>query len=136
MKQNIQPNKKEQNQLEDKKLSYKIQENKRKRRERKKFFKKVKTFFEEIWMYVFTMAGVLLSKYMPQIKEVISTGSDKNINFNIPYKAEIIAAFVMALLVVYMMDKGGSEEGKKRNFKRRALTYFANGVMWHTILGG
>jgi len=98
--------------------------------------KKIQSFFEEIWMYILTMAGVLLSKYMPEVRAIIQNGSDKNIDFNVPYRAEIVAAFIMALLVVYMMEKDGDEEGKKRNFKRRALTHFANGVLWHTIIGG
>ena len=100
------------------------------------FLVKLKNFLEETAMYIFTTAGVLMSKYMPAFKEIFKSQNEKEITFNIPYRAEIIAALFIALLVTYMMERQGDKEGKRKRFKRRALSHLANGVLWYTIVGG
>ncbi len=113
----------------------KKKEDRRKAIAKKKFGERLTNFFYEISMFGFTTTGVLFSKYMPVIKAIV-LGSEESISFALPYRAQIIAAMVLALLVTYFLDKGGDPEGKKRNFKRRMLSQFANGIMWHTIIGG
>lgn len=113
----------------------KKKEDRRKARVKKKFGEKLISFLYEISMYTATATGVMFSKYLPAFKGIIQ-GEINEINFGTPYRLEIIASLALAFILVYLDEKNGNEEGKRRNWKKRVLNHIARGIMWHTVIGG
>jgi hypothetical protein len=83
-------------------------------------------------MFLFTVCGVLISKYIPFIK----TGNLETIKVNLPKTGEILAACVVALFVTFLFERVGNKEGKRKNFKKRAFTHLSNGALWFTLING
>lgn len=82
-------------------------------------------------MYVFSLMGVLLSKYIPQLRE----GSEILIDIS-------WGQFLVSLLVAFMMlsaaeQLGGSDSaGKRKRFLWRAIAAVSYGSFWYNIIGG
>lgn len=94
---------------------------------------RISQFFDGLMMYLATAFGVLLSRYMPTFKMILAGVQIKSVP--LPYVMEVIAAFAVGIIVVYMLDdSGGDQTGKRKNFSRRFLYHIAMGSFWHTVI--
>lgn len=114
---------------EELKKDLKLQEVSEKEKKRKEFWRKVGNTLEDIWMYFITIAGVLLSNYIPQLKEA------GDIILQTPNIGRIVVAAAVALMVSAGAEVKGDKKGKRKNWLRRMAFHLANGVMWYTFIG-
>jgi len=80
--------------------------------------------FSEFGVYLATVTGVLVSRYLPAI---MTTGDTSQVMLSAPNSSELIGAFVVAALVTYILDSKGDKDGKLRAIKRRLFSAFAYG---------
>jgi len=82
-------------------------------------------------MYVFTLLGVLISKYLPLFRE------GKEFRFEISWAHFIMSLFVAFLLLTAAEQFGGSDPvGKRKRFLWRAVAALSYGTLWYNLIGG
>ena len=106
-----------------------LQEIKKEKHKKRKFWNSVYEIFDTLAMAVFATGGILLSKYIPMFR------NDEYIEFTIPEWGRLVIAFALAFGIVAATEISGDTKGKKKNFAKRAYSSFASGLMWYTILG-
>lgn len=87
-------------------------------------------FLADFGVYLFAIAGVLASKWIPAFRrgDAVDLGAIG--------VGQLVVAGVIAFSVTFGLEAGGDTKGKRRNFKRRAANAMAQGVMWQTLIGG
>ena len=90
---------------------------------------RVSEFAADFGIYLLTVAGVFLARYVPLLKE------DSAIVINWSW-ARLILSAVVAFVVTAGLDSGGDRAGKRANWVRRAAHALAQGFMWHQLIGG
>lgn len=81
-----------------------------------------------IVVYLATLLGVLLSQYAPLLisHEPIST----------PFEwIRLGISAAMAFYLVVGQERGGDDEGKQKNFKRRVANAISHGIAWNSVIG-
>jgi len=83
---------------------------------------------EGIGVYVMTFLGILTAQYGP----ILMRPADTDMKFQ---WVRIGASAAIALVVVIQDEKGGDEDGRRANLKRRLSHAFTHGVTWNVIAG-
>ncbi len=82
-------------------------------------------------MYVFTLMGILASKYIPILRE----GGDFVIS--VSWSQLIISCVIAFLLLTAAEQLGGSDrKGKQKRFLWRAIAAMSYGAFWYNMIGG
>lgn len=99
----------------------------------KRFWPKVFDIADDVLAYVLTIVGILLSNYVPLLKE---TGAmDIHID---PWRVGI--ASLVAILVVAKQesldpnDHDAAKAGRRRNFGQRMAAALSHGIAWNQIM--
>jgi pyruvate carboxylase len=106
-----------------------LEEIKEENKKKYKLWNSVYDIFDTISMLLAATSGILLSKYIPAFRE------GETIEFAIPEIPRLIISFALAIGVVSMTEIKGDIKGKRKNFLKRLFNSFAQGLMWHTLLG-
>jgi hypothetical protein len=85
-------------------------------------------FLEGVGVYVMTLLGILMAQYGPILMRPADT--DLTLQW-----VRIGASAALALAIVVQDERGGDEEGKRANLKRRLSHAFTHGVTWNVIAG-
>ena len=92
---------------------------------------KLINILDGIAMYVFTLLGVLISKYLPMFRE------GEEFRFQISWTHFVMSLFVAFLLLTAAEQFGGSDPvGKRKRFLWRAVAALSYGTLWYNIIGG
>ena len=100
----------------------------------KNLWYKVFDVLDDILAYLITIAGILLSTYIPMLK------SGEPIDINIDYGRLIVSAIV-ALLIIAKQEKITGEDtakaraGRRKNFASRMPNALGQGVLWVQVAG-
>ena len=87
-------------------------------------------FLSDLGVYMFAVVGVFFSKYFQEFR----AGTLETVEFNVFY---FMLSCVVAFIVAFGQDfQTGDEQGKRNNWKRRAVNSLSNGVLWHMLIGG
>jgi len=82
-------------------------------------------------IYVFILAGIVLSRYLPQFK------SGEPLVWVPVTWLRMVMSMLVAFMIVGSTDFGGDEGKRKpRNFVRRAAFALSQGFMWETVISG
>ena len=112
------------------------------KKKRSGFWFSLSQFLNDFAVYVITVVGVILGKYIPEYK------AGHSIHIVIGFNGDLLIAAFIGLLVTFLVEneeeiKGASfeerqmaKEGKRKNFKRRALTHLTQGSFWYMLVGG
>lgn len=90
---------------------------------------KLLELFLDFGIYLFSLAGVLLSRYLP----AFHAGED--FILTLPSSGRLVMSMLVAWLVVFGFDAGGDIHSKRDRFVRRAAFALSQGFMWTTIIG-
>jgi hypothetical protein len=98
----------------------------------KAFMKWVVDVSDDFLAYLLTVAGILLSNYIPLLK------SGAPIKISIETGRIVLAAAVAILIVVKQETITGNsleaKAGRKKNFVNRMMNALSQGVMWATLV--
>jgi hypothetical protein len=98
-------------------------------KKKKKIWNSIYDIFDTIAMLLAATSGIVLSKYIPAFR------TEQVIQFVIPEIPRLVISFALAVGVVSATEIKGDTIGKKKNFTKRLFNSFAQGLMWHTLLG-
>ena len=92
---------------------------------------KILNILDTVAMYVFSLVGVLLSKYIPYLRD------NKEFQIEISWGQFIVSCLVAFMMLSAAEQLGGSDaEGKRRRFLWRAIAAVSYGAFWYNIIGG
>jgi hypothetical protein len=87
--------------------------------------------FDTVAMYFFTLAGVMIGKYIPLLRE----GTDFVITMQ--WSQLIVSCVVSFMLLTAAEQLGGADKrGKRKRFLWRAVAALSYGAFWYNIIGG
>ena len=86
---------------------------------------------DTVSMYLFTLSGVLVSKYMPMFR----AGGDIVIEYSI---GQLIMSCVVAFMLLTAAEQmgGKNRQGKRKRYLWRAIAAMTYGAFWYNIIGG
>lgn len=93
----------------------------------------LRSFLDGAVMYLFTLAGVMFSKYIPYYTQ----GSE--IVFTFQWQRFVLSCGVALLVLgqdVVSGAKSGAAKLQKNNMRRRAIAAFCYGSMCYSVIGG
>lgn len=93
--------------------------------------KKTREIYIEIALYLLTVTGVMMSKWIPFLKEILSGDLTPEIEIS---WIRIGVSLVLGLVITFFIEKDGDAEGKSRNFRRRAINHLSYGVFWFVLI--
>ena len=93
--------------------------------------KKTKGIYQEIVLYVLTVIGVLMSKWIPFLKDILGGSYEPEIEVS---WLRLGVSALLGLVITFLVEKDGDAEGKMKNFKRRAVNHLAYGAFWFVLI--
>lgn len=88
-----------------------------------------KAFIDSLGLYVFSLIGVFMIKYLPAYVE----GEEFMFEFS---WGRFAISCVLAFIVLFSFESQGDQEAKKGRFKKRALHALMYGMSAYSLIGG
>lgn len=88
----------------------------------------------ELFLYLCTVVGVLMSRYVDRLQEIMEGAGEIELSLSQFSWMRLVFALFIALIITYAIEREGDKAGKRKNLRKRIVMHVAYGTLWPTIL--